>query len=137
MKIEINNQTRNKINLGLAKKAASAFGRKYKLRDKELSLAFIGGAEMKKLNRQYRGRNRPTDILSFKGDGDELGEIVIDYAQIKRQAKEFGNSAERELAFILVHGLLHLMGYDDKTERERKEMIKIGEEFVKKLRIEN
>lgn len=135
MNIEINNRTRHKIDLALVKKITSAFGRKYILGDKNLSVAFIGGAEMKKLNSRYRGQDCRTDILSFKGDGGELGEIVIDYAQIKRQASEFGQTAERELVFILVHGLLHLIGYDDKTEADRLKMIKLGEEFLKKIKL--
>ncbi|MDO8592301.1 MAG: rRNA maturation RNase YbeY [bacterium] len=132
MKLEINNRTKSKIDLAVVKKIASAFSRKYKLGDQELSLAFIGDAAMKKLNRKYRGQDSRTDILSFRGEADFFGELIIDYAQIKRQAKQFGQTAEHELAFILVHGLLHLIGYDDKTERERKKMIKIGEEFIKR-----
>ncbi|MFA6306608.1 MAG: rRNA maturation RNase YbeY [Patescibacteria group bacterium] len=149
MKIEINNQTNYKINLKLVKKVISVFGRVYpvksplkrgvkqfngvnKIKNKEISLAFIGDAEMKKLNLTYRGLNKATDVLSFIGGGDYFGEIIIDYNQVKKQAKQFKNSAEKELIFILTHGLLHLLGYNDKTEKQREKMIKIGEEFIKK-----
>lgn len=135
MRLEINNRTKDKINLALVKKIASAFSRAYKVKKKEISLAFVSDAEMKKLNRIYRLVNQPTDILSFAGEKDFLGELVIDYSQIKRQAKEAGASVERELVFILVHGLLHLVGYDDKTEAGRRKMVKLGEEFIRKLKM--
>lgn len=130
MKVEINNQANYKIDLKLVKKVITAFGRVYKINNKELSLAFVSDAAIKKLNLAYRGINQSTDDLSFPGEGNELGEIIIDYHQIKRQAGEFKNSAEKELIFILTHGLLHLIGHDDKTDRQRKKMIRLGEEFI-------
>ena len=132
MKIEINNKANYKIDLKLVKKVVEVFGRAYKIKDQEISLAFVGAAEIKKINNIYRGLNQATDILSFAGEGDFLGELVIDYGQIKRQAGKFKNSAEKELIFILTHGLLHLIGYDDKTEKQRIKMVKMGEEFIKK-----
>lgn len=135
MKIEINNQTNYKIDFELVKKVVRVFGRVYKIKNQEISLAFVSDAEIKKLNKTYRGLNQATDILSFSGDGDYLGEIIIDYDQIKRQAGDFNNSAEKELIFILTHGLLHLIGYDDKTENERLKMIKLGEEFIEKFKM--
>jgi len=132
-KIEINNRLNYKINLNLVKRTVAEFARFYKVKPKEISIAFVGGSEIKKINQAYRGLNQATDVLAFRGEGDYFGEIIIDYNQIKRQAGEFGNSARQELIFILVHGLLHLLGYDDKTEKERKKMIKLGEEFVKKM----
>jgi len=132
MKIEINNQANYKIDLKLIEKVVKTFGRVYKIKNKELSLAFVGDAEIKKLNSAYRGLKMATDVLSFAGDGDYFGEIIIDYNQIKRQAGNFKNNAEEELIFILTHGLLHLSGYDDKTDEDRETMIKIGEEFIKK-----
>ncbi|OGF24163.1 rRNA maturation RNase YbeY [Candidatus Falkowbacteria bacterium RIFCSPLOWO2_12_FULL_45_13] len=148
MMIEINNRTYHKINLNLVKRLVNKFARAYKVEQKEISIAFIGDAEIKKLNRAYRQKDEPTDILSFAplnnaesdvtgqaGEDNFLGELVIDYSQIKRQAGQFDHSARQEMIFILVHGLLHLVGYDDKTERGRKQMIKLGEKFIKKLKI--
>ncbi|MDP2736198.1 MAG: rRNA maturation RNase YbeY [bacterium] len=131
MKIEINNQTDYKIDLKLIKKVVTVFTRVYKIKNKEISIAFVSDAEIKKLNFTYRGLNQATDVLSFAGEGDELGEIIIDYDQIKRQAGDFKNNAEKELIFILVHGLLHLVGHDDKTDEDREQMIKMGEKFIK------
>jgi probable rRNA maturation factor len=132
MKIEINNQANCKIDLKPIEKAVRVFARVYKInKNKEISIAFVGDAEIKKINFKYRGLDKATDILSFSGDGGYLGEIIIDYNQIKRQAGDFKNSVRKEMIFILVHGLLHLIGYDDKTEKNRLEMIKLGEEFIK------
>lgn len=135
VKIEINNRTKSQPDLNLIRRVVKKFFSAYQLRAKEISLALIGDSEMKKINLAYRGRNKPTDILSFAGEGDFLGELVIDYAQIKKQAGRFGNSPKQELVFILVHGLLHLVGYDDRTESQRLKMVKLGEEFIKKMKI--
>ncbi|MFH1662096.1 MAG: rRNA maturation RNase YbeY [Candidatus Falkowbacteria bacterium] len=130
--IEINNKTKTKINLALVKKIVEKFFRVYKI-NKNISIAFVGDKVIKNLNNKYRKINKITDILSFNGEDDFLGELVIDYAQIKRQAKKFGNSEKQELIFILVHGLLHLIGHEDKTENGRLKMEKIGNEFINKL----
>lgn len=136
MLIEINNPVKAKVDLKLIKKAVSRFARAYKIgKNQEISLALVSDQEIKKLNRTYRSINRPTDVLSFPGEGNFLGEIIIDYGQIKRQARHFGHSARQELIFILVHGLLHLIGYDDKTEKQRLAMIKTGKEFLRKLKV--
>lgn len=134
-KIEINNQADYKIDLKLVRKVVNAFYRVYRINNnQEISLAFVSDAEIRKINNTYRGLNQATDVLSFAGDGD-LGEIIIDYDQIKRQAADFNNSGREELIFILAHGLLHLIGYDDKTEQERLEMIRLGEEFMRKFKM--
>jgi probable rRNA maturation factor len=130
--IEINNKTKNKIDLKLVEGVAAKFLKKYKKTKHEVSIAFIGDAEMKKLNKIYRGIDKPTDVLAFPGEEKGfLGEIVIDYAQIKRQAKLYSGSVREELVFILVHGLLHLLGYDDETEKGREAMAKMGKKFIK------
>ena len=129
--VEINNKANCGLALKLVKSAAEKFASVYKVSGRELSVAFVSGAEMKKLNRLYRGLDKTTDVLAFAGEGDLLGELVLDYAQIKRQAKSYGHSAREELVFVLVHGLLHLVGYDDKTEAGRLKMMKLGEEFIK------
>jgi len=134
-KIEINNRTDHKIDLRAIKRVVTEFTRFYKITAEEISIAFVTDAEIKKINKHYRGLNRPTDVLSFAGAGDDFGEIIIDYSQIKRQAKEFKQSAEKELIFILVHGLLHLLGYEDETEAARIKMVRQGEEFIKKLKL--
>lgn len=85
------------------------------------------------VNREYRGKDRPTDVISFAlNDGEEcladnpaallLGDIIISLDTAKRQAQEYGHSLEREMAYLAVHGMLHLLGYDHETEEEKTEM---------------
>ena len=95
----------------------------------ELSVLFTGDSGIKELNRQYLGKNRPTDVLSFPMDDPSIiGDIVISVDRAREQSKEFGVSLNEELARLLVHGLLHLLGYDHvkggsqaKRMREREE----------------
>lgn len=134
--IEINNRTNYKINLSLVKQVIAEFARVYKIKGREISIAFVGDTEIKKINKHYRKLNQPTDILSFAGEGDYFGEIIIDYQQVKRQAGKFGNKTDEELVFILVHGLLHLLGHDDETEKDRPKMIKMGEGLIKKMKLQ-
>lgn len=133
--VEINNKTKSKIDLVLVKKIAEKFLLAHGKKNFDVSVAFIGDAAMRALNKKYRKKDKPTDVLSFLGEGKFLGEIIIDYAQIKRQAKLYKNSVRHELIFILVHGLLHLLGYDDKIERGRLEMERLGERFINKIKI--
>ncbi len=131
--VEVNNQTKSKIDIKLVRRVAEEFLVHYKLNTKEVSIVFVSDQEIKRINKSYRQIDKETDVLSFEGEGDSLGEIVIDYAQIKRQAKEFNRGINDELVFILVHGLLHLVGYDDKTEKSRLKMVKLGERFIRIL----
>ncbi|MFA6393625.1 MAG: rRNA maturation RNase YbeY [Patescibacteria group bacterium] len=135
--VEINNQTKSKIDELLIRKVAEAFLKSHHKIGHELSIAIIGDAAMRKINRERRRIDSPTDVLSFRGEGGFFGEIILDYSQIKKQARELKKSAGDELVFILVHGLLHLAGYDDRTEKERLKMIRLGGEFIKmqKLKI--
>jgi len=135
MRIEINNRAKSKIDLNLVESAVKKFVHFYKIKSKEVSIALVGDVEIRKLNQTYRGKKEITDVLAFAGGGELLGEIVIDYDQIKRQAGQFGNNVKAELVFVLVHGLLHLLDYDDETELGRWEMIKKGEEFIKKFKM--
>jgi len=102
----------------------------------EVSLVFTDSDTVQRLNRDYRGVDEPTDVLAFymlpqKGtassfalppDGvTRLGEVIISYPQALAQAKDQGHSLERELALLVIHGILHLLGYDhEKPEEESK-----------------
>jgi len=135
MSVEINNRTENKINLSLIKKVGERFLQAYKKTGYSVSIAFVGDKKIRQLNKKYRRVGRVTDVLSFPGEEKFLGEIIINYNQIKRQAREFRGRGEKavkeELVFVLVHGLLHLLGYDDKNEKGRLKMIRLGEKFLK------
>ncbi|HNW55526.1 MAG TPA: rRNA maturation RNase YbeY [bacterium] len=124
------NLTRQKINLVKWQKIGQIF-LEQQGRDGEISLVLVGDQRIRHLNRLYRHKDKVTDVLSFCSDDEgQLGEIIIDYQQIVRQAKCFGNSVWRELIFITTHGILHLLGYDDIDEAGWQEMEKISREFV-------
>ena len=95
-----------------------------------VSVTLCDNGHIHALNKQYRGVDRPTDVLSFPlyEDGDfsdaellgeaELGDIVLSLERAKEQAEEYGHSFEREVAFLCVHSMLHLLGYDHETSEE-------------------
>lgn len=133
--VEINNRTRTAIDQALVKKTALKVMRYYHSEGKDLSIAFVGETVIRRLNKIHRQSDRVTDILSFEGEDDDLGEIIMCYAKIKRQGPRFGHTPRQELLFILVHGLLHLFGENDDTEPKRLAMIELGEKIIKKLEI--
>jgi probable rRNA maturation factor len=101
----------------------------------ELSIALVSDAQIKRLNKLYRNKDKPTDVLSFPiGEKVEdwliLGDIVISVDTAKRQAQELGHSLEEELKRLLVHGLVHLLGYDHELGGEEEKKFFELEEFV-------
>lgn len=101
---------------------------------KKATLILIDNTEMQDLNLQFREKDYPTDVLSFPSfEKNYLGEIFISTDKVKEQAKDYGHSAEREFAFLLVHGMLHLLGYDHHTNVEETIMFGKQNEILKKL----
>jgi probable rRNA maturation factor len=98
----------------------------------EFNVIIINNEEIHKINKEYRGIDRPTDVISFaledykdikyENDYRVLGDIYISIDKVKEQAKEYGHSEKRELAFLAVHGLLHLLGYDHMEKEDEKVM---------------
>jgi probable rRNA maturation factor len=82
-------------------------------RFEEVSIAFVSDAEMKRLNRQYRGKNKTTDVLTFPG---ERPDIVISLDQARRQASDERHSLATEVRYLILHGVLHALGYDHETD---------------------
>ncbi|MFB4211862.1 rRNA maturation RNase YbeY [Shouchella sp. JSM 1781072] len=110
--------------------------------DSELSVTFVTEAAIHELNLEHRGIDRSTDVLSFAlNDGEQeyeqmegmpnlLGDIIVSISHIQRQAEEYNHSFERELAFLVVHGFLHLLGYDHQSSDEEREMFTKQEEIL-------
>ena len=136
--------------MDMLRKAASACTQL----DVEISLSFVSLDEIHTLNREYRGVDRPTDVLSFPmfgsieeleeacalqdgEDGQEvpLGDVVICMDKIKEQAEEFGHSTERETVYLFTHSVLHLLGYDHETEEDKRVMRAREEEIMEELGI--
>ena len=110
---------------------------------KEFNIIFVDDEEIQRINRQYRNIDRVTDVISFAlcEDPDnqmeeELGDIFIDLDQAFRQAEDYGHSITREVAFLAVHGYLHLCGYDHMTEEDEKVMFAKQDEILKAAKIE-
>ena len=101
--------------------------RHYDLKRPELTLAFVGDAEIRRLNRKFRKKDKATDVLSFPlneraSDGKfYLGDILISVPTAKRQAAEIGHPLERELEYLAIHGFLHLLGYEHDEGHEKEE----------------
>jgi probable rRNA maturation factor len=113
----------------------------------EVSLVFTDSETVQQLNRDYRGVDEPTDVIAFymlprkevndsfalPPDGvTRLGEVIISYPQAVEQAREQGHSSERELALLVIHGILHLLGYDHEEPEEEDEMRKREKELLEK-----
>lgn len=130
MKIEINNLTKEKTDLKFLERIAGRTTKLVKLKFSELSIAVIGDREMIKLNKEHRNRNHTTDVLAFG-----YGEIIICLPQAKRQAKELGHSLKEELVTLLIHGILHLAGFNDETKTDYKKMTAMQENFLKNISI--
>ena len=112
--------------------------------DCEISLSFVTNEEIHQINRQFRNVDAPTDVLSFPqltfGDGEEadvnengeivLGDIIISVERAKEQAEEYGHGLKREIAFLTVHSMLHLLGYDHMEKDEEEDMFRRQKEIL-------
>ena len=108
-----------------------------------LSVLFTDDAEMRALNARFRGKDKPTNVLSFPapdsmvppGTPRHFGDIALGYETVSREAKEEGKSFEHHLTHLVVHGFLHLAGHDHETEVEAEEMEQLEREILQSLAI--
>lgn len=128
MNIEINKLAPDKTDVRFLKKIAEKTAELVKLKISDLSVAVVCDARMKALHKKSLNKNTTTDVLSF-----DYGEIIICLPQAKRQAKELNLSTEQELATLLIHGILHLAGYDDQTKSGYEEMINKQNQVLRKI----
>lgn len=148
--IEVNNLTTNQIDKEFLKKVAKKVLTSENKERLELSIVLVGRARIRELNKKYRRKNRVTDVLSFdyrtsKGseggeenkvlfDHGDSGEIVVCLQEIKKNAKKFKSVFKKELARVLIHGILHLLGQDhEKNEREAEKMRKKEEYYLSRI----
>ena len=118
--IDLENKTSFPIEIPLLEKIAQDMTKK------DIELIITDNADIQELNRQFRDKNTPTDVLSFPySDTTLLGSIVISYDYVVQGSKEFGHSSDDELTLLFIHGLLHILGYDheeDNGEMRSQEM---------------
>lgn len=110
----------------------------------ELSITFVHNEQIQQINKEYREKDQPTDVISFAleelGEGEMelvgeglprmLGDIVISIDKAEEQANDYGHSYMRELGFLSVHGFLHLLGYDHMTEEDEKVMFTLQKDIL-------
>lgn len=140
--VEIFNETKEEIeNLKILKPLLEYARKVEKLEDTELefSVIIVDNKKIHEINKKYRGIDRPTDVISFALEDNEeiefdhyrvLGDIYISIDKVKEQAQEYGHSEKRELAFLTVHGFLHLLGYDHMKPEDEKVMFARQEEIL-------
>ena len=118
--------------------------KKLDIKNSIFDIIFIDDEEMHKLNKEYRGIDRTTDVLSFALNDNKhidafvnsLGDIFISIPKMKSQAEEYGHSEKRELSFLALHGLLHLLGYDHTLgKKEEEKMFGLQKEILNELGI--
>ncbi|MEE8448956.1 MAG: rRNA maturation RNase YbeY [Thermodesulfobacteriota bacterium] len=133
----INCQKRIKLNLVRLRKVAREALKRLGCLDKELSVALVDDGKMMELNRRYLGRDRPSDVLAFPMDSDDgplLGDVVISVDRALAQAKQARKGLDEELIILLLHGVLHLLGYDHTgSRREASRMAAVQAKLASEL----
>jgi len=95
-----------------------------------IAIRLTGDDELRRLNRDFAGHDSVTDVLSFAGSDQHLGDLAISWPMVVRQALEFGESDQTELGLLCVHGLLHLLGWDHEGAAQRQEMTRLTVEVL-------
>lgn len=104
---------------------------------RELAVVLASDAMVKELNHTYRGKNKPTNVLSFPGEGASLGDIVLALETVKKEAAAQGKSVRDHTIHLLVHGVLHLLGHDHEKEKNAAKMENEEIKILKKLGVKN
>ncbi len=138
--IEFTNETKEKVEyIGELKKLIDYAVNYMKLGKVEFGVIFVDNKKIHELNKTYRNIDRETDVITFRladyedvvvDDVTILGDIYISLDKAKSQSIEYGHSYLRELAFLLIHGFLHLLGYDHMNKEDEEEMFKLQEEIL-------
>jgi len=139
----LNNQKRVRLVTPPLEKFAQKSLRQMKLEQGSVAIAFVTDSEIARLNKTYRKKNRPTDVLSFPAQPSAkrpnrnkfLGDIAIAPAVARRYAKKNGRSLQTEICVLILHGLLHLLGYDHETDRGQ--MDRVEQRLRRKLGLES
>lgn len=128
----------------IIKKITKAINKEFHIKTKHIvSFIIIDDEGIHEINKQYRNIDRPTDVISFAGiDAEidrnlpyELGDIFISKDKVVSQAEEYGHSENREFAFLVTHGLLHLLGYDHIEKEDEEVMFKLQDKILEIVKI--
>ena len=107
------------------------------LSDAYLSIVFVSANEIKEYNLRFRNVDAETDVMAFTGEGDYLGDILICPEVVMKNSEELGVDFEDELKFVIVHGILHLLGYTDYTPEEKQKMFEEQRRLLEKVSSQN
>ena len=135
--IEINNLTKEKIDERFLKKVAKIVLKGESMEKENLSIVLVDENKIRELNKKYRKKNKPTDVLSFGNIQDSkyqipnssINEIVICPQIVKKNAKKFATGYNKELARVLIHGILHILGYEHEKNKKEADKMKNKEEY--------
>ncbi len=143
MNYEITNLTDEQVDKKLIEKVIKETSEYLKVKDKLVEIILVDNKKIHEINKTYRGVDRPTDVISFAFYDEKtsnfegnLGEIYISLEKAHSQSIEYCHSFERELSFLTVHGLLHLLGYDHMKKEDEKEMFELQDIILNKLGVE-
>lgn len=150
MQIDITDQTGEleRKQVALLKEVLLFSGKQEQLNHEvELSVSIVSNDEIKELNRTYRDKNEPTDVLSFQMDHLEqndpnvnlpimMGDIIISIDKVREQKERYNHSFERELVFLAIHGFLHLLGYTHDTKEDERVMFQKQDNILEAFRLE-
>ena len=139
----LNSQKKVRLALRPLERFSEKACRALKLKPQSAALAFVTDAEIARLNKKYRKKNKPTDVLSFPAQSAQpspnknrfLGDIAIAPAVARRYAKKNGRTLQSEICILILHGLLHLLGYDHETDRGQ--MDRVEHKLRRKLGLES
>jgi len=147
--IKVHNLTKSQIDEDFLKKIAENVLKEEKVeREMGLSIILVRPWRIKELNKRYKKENRITDVLSFgqklnskslkfpslPNENLELGDVVICLSEVKKSARKFSSSFKEELALVLIHGILHLLGYNhEKSDKEAKKMREREKYYLKEI----
>ena len=145
MEYELTNLTNEKVDLQLLDKVVCKVSELLNVNNSFVSIVLTDNRHIHEINKTYRNIDRETDVISFafmdndeniKSDITDLGEIYISLEKAHSQAEDYNHSFEREICFLLVHGLPHLLGYDHMNEKDEKEMFGLQDEILSSLGVE-
>lgn len=145
MEYEISNLTDTSVNTTNMERVIEEVSKKLKVKDGIVSIVFVDNKKIREINKEYRNIDKVTDVISFafldedinpNTDYTNYGEIYISLEKALSQSLEYAHSFDRELCFLTVHGLLHLLGYDHMNKEDEKVMFGLQDEILSKLKIE-
>lgn len=145
MEVNIFNETNEKLDeeIKLMEEVLNHGKEKLKVMDAIFNVIIVDNQYIHKLNKEYRGVDRETDVISFALEDDDtfnpeeriLGDIYISIDKAKEQSESYGHSLKRELCFLAVHGFLHLLGYDHMVKEDEEIMFNLQEEILKEMKV--